>query len=387
MRRTSLAVRYPRSIAHPLVFRRTLVLPASDAAVYPAALLLGFGLPFEAIQPVIVTPWVALTDDKLVLLLAVGAWLVSGARALPSSAEWRALPPSLALLLVALVAALLAPEFGDESLRFVWRLAAAAFVLLLVLRLTSDRRRLKGLLWAIALGAGLSGLLGLGEAAGWPVLSPVLSLFKVAPTRVGGELRVSASFQYATIAAMYFEMAAPLAIVLAAASTRRWQQLVLVAIAAICTANVVLSLTRAGMLALGLVFGVLLLAAWAKRSVRLVVLPTVVSAAVLVGGAAILAARDPVFDMRLVSESDADWYGAAYSAPASLRLAAGQSASIDLDVTNEGRMVWSSREPHPFALGYRWLNADGSGVLDLPPGEVALPRDVAPGETIHLQTS
>ena len=107
----------------------------------------------------------------------------------------------------------------------------------------------------------------------------------------------------------------------------------------------------------------------------------------MIGGVVILALRDPVFDMRLVTESDADWYGAAYSAPAMLRLGPDQSTSVGLDVRNEGRIVWSSTNSnHPFALGYRWLTADGTGVLDLPPGEVPLSHDVGPGETIHLET-
>src|SRR6202035_5160455 len=107
---------------------------------------------------------------------------------------------------------------------------------------------------------------------------------------------------------------------------------------------------------------------------------------VLVAGVALLFLRDPVFDLRLVTESDADWYGAVYAAPATLQLQAAQSASISLDVRNAGRITWSMTGVHPFALGYRWLTADGTGVLDVPPGEVALPRDVAPGETIRLQT-
>src|SRR5206468_6008557 len=106
-------------------------------------------------------------------------------------------------LLVALVAALTAAEFGDEALKFVWRLAAATFVLLIMLRVTRGDDRRQNILWALALGAGVSALLGIGEAFGWRALDPWLSLFKVAPTRVGGELRASASFQYATIAAMY----------------------------------------------------------------------------------------------------------------------------------------------------------------------------------------
>ena len=104
------------------------MIPAWPAAIYPAAVLLVLVLPFEAVRPVVTTPWFALTDEKVGLLVAALAWLLLGARGLPSSAEWRALAPSLALLVAAVVAAVLAPEFGDEALKFVWRLAAAAFV-------------------------------------------------------------------------------------------------------------------------------------------------------------------------------------------------------------------------------------------------------------------
>jgi O-Antigen ligase len=350
------------------------------------------------------------TDDKVVLLAAVAAWLLAGgggllahgdllapadlsARAdlpargvLPSRAEWRALAPSLALIVIAIVAALAAPAYSDDALKSVWRLAAAAFVFLLLLRVARDQRCLTGLLWAVAFGAGVSAVIGLGEASGWRALDPVLSLFKVAPTRVGGELRVSASFQYATIAAMYFEMVVPLAIALSATAARRWVRLLGLGIAVVCTANVVLSLTRAGILTLAVIDGALLAAAWLRPTWRKLLPPTLAAAAVLIGGVAILAARNPVFDMRLATEGDADWYGAAYSAPATLQLQADQPATVSVDVHNTGRIAWSSAEKHPFALGYRWLTADGTGALDVPPGEVPLTRDVAPGETIHLET-
>jgi hypothetical protein len=108
---------------------------------------------------------------------------------------------------------------------------------------------------------------------------------------------------------------------------------------------------------------------------------------VLIGGIALLLLRDPVFDLRLVTESDADWYGAVYSAPPSLQLHAGQTTSIDLDVRNEGRITWTTAGAHPFALGYRWLTSDGNGVLDLPPRDIPLTHDVEPGATIHLQAN
>jgi hypothetical protein len=380
------------------VLRRTLALPGGVDLVYPVVLLLALVLPFEAIRPVLVTQWGSLSDEKVVLLAAVAAWLLLGRRALPSDWEWRALLPSVALLAVAVLSALLAPAFGDDALRFVWRLAAGGFALLLMVRLAREdsrdsrvvslaqaRTRLDGVLWALVLGAGASALLGLGEALGWSVLQPLLQAFKVAPTRVGGELRVSASFQYATIAAMYFEMVAPLAIVLAARARSQRVALLAMSVGVLCTANVVLSLTRAGMLTLAIVFGVLFVAGWRRAEWRRLLGPTAISAAVLIGGVVVLFVRNPVFDMRLVTESDAEWYGAAYSAPARLELGSGQQVRVGLDVRNEGRIAWSTAEQHPFALGYRWLTADGTSVLDVAPGEVPLPSDVAPGETLHLE--
>jgi len=344
--------------------------------------LLALVLPFEAIPPVVAS----LTDEKLVLLLVAVAWAASGARARPEWHEWRALLPSLVLVLLALVSALQAPDYGDDALRFVWRLIAAAFVLLVTLRVAREPGQLVGLLWAIVIGAGASALLGLGEALNWSALEPVLRLFKVAPTRVGGELRAGASFQYATIAAMYFEMVAPLAIVLAATARRRVLKVFGLTIAVACTANVVLSLTRAAMLSLALTYVMLAVLAFGRRDHwRSLRAPMLVSAAVLIGGVALLLLRNPVFDLRLVSESDAEWYGAAYSAPATLSVQSNQMASVPVDVRNEGRITWVSSGKHPFALGYRWLSADGTQVLDLPPAEVPLPGDVSPGDAVSLR--
>jgi hypothetical protein len=375
------------------------VLADWPSALVAAAFVVAFLLPFEAIPPLVNTPWFGLTDDKLVLLLLLVGWVSVGlsrhlaaARreesVLPTRGEWRLLLPSLVFILVTLLAArFAAAEYAAEALRFVARLSAAAFVMLVAMRLGRDERHTLGLLWAVALGGGLSALLGIGEALRWAPLEAVLALFKVAPTRVGGELRVSASFQYATIAAMYFEMVVPLAIGLAASARRGWTRLLALAIALACTATVVLSLTRAGMLTLATIFAILLVAGCARAALRRVVLPTLASAAVLVGGTILLLVHDPVFDLRLQTEGDADWYGAAYSAPAGLSLQAGQASTIDLDVRNEGRITWTSAGPHPFALGYRWLTDDGDGVLDIPPVEVPLTHDVEPGQTIHLQAN
>jgi hypothetical protein len=369
------------------------VLADWPSALYASALVAGFALPFEAIPPLISTPRFGLTDDKLVLLLLVVGWLASGlhggrgwGQVLPTRAEWRLLLPSVVFICVALISArFAAPDYADEAFRFAARLLVATFLMLVALRLGREAHEVTGLVWAIALGAGLSAVLGVAEALQWSPLEPVLALFKVAPTRVGGELRVSGSFQYATIAAMYFEMVAPLAIILAATARRRWAQVLAAAIAIACTANVVLSLTRAGMLTLAVVYAGLIVAGCARGSLRRVLLPTLASAAVLLAGASLLLIHDPVFDLRLQTESDADWYGAAYSAPASLNMQSNGASTVDVEVSNEGRIAWTNSGNHPFALGYRWMTEDGNSLLDIPPTEVPLPHDVQPGESIHLQ--
>jgi hypothetical protein len=179
-------------------------------------------------------------------------------------------------------------------------------------------------------------------------------------------------------------MVAPLALALAATARRRSLQVLAVAIALACTANVLLSLTRAGILTLALVYAALLVGAATRDSLRKALAPTFAAAALLLGGVALLSVRDQIFDLRLVTESDADWYGAAYSAPAQLSVQANQVVLVPVEARNEGRITWTSSEPHPFALGYRWLTDDGQGVFDLPPEEVALTHDVEPGQTIRL---
>jgi hypothetical protein len=139
------------------------------------------------------------------------------------------------------------------------------------------------------------------------------------------------------------------------------------------------------MLTLALVLGVLTVAALVRPFGRGLLVPSLACTGVLLGGTAALLLRNPVFDMRLVTESDAEWYGAVYSVPAALTLESSQSVAVAVEARNEGRMAWTTSGKDPFALGYRWLTADGTGVLDVPTTEVPLPHDVEPGQTIRLQ--
>ena len=66
--------------------------------MYVAALLLGALLPFDVIPPVATVAGVSVTTEKMVLALLVGAWLLLGARAVPTLHESKALLPTLVFM-------------------------------------------------------------------------------------------------------------------------------------------------------------------------------------------------------------------------------------------------------------------------------------------------
>src|SRR5687767_11257344 len=185
------------ALTHPSSDRPAL--RASANVLYGAAVLLALALPFEATRPLVSLGWAECTNLELLVGLTAVVWAGhtalllldtrGAALALRPLLSLPLVPPVLLFLMVALLSALLAPAHRPEALKFTFRLATGLYVLLLVVHVSTSLPRLTGLLWAIAFGAGGSALLGLGEAARWPMLESSLALFKAAPTHVGGELR------------------------------------------------------------------------------------------------------------------------------------------------------------------------------------------------------
>src|SRR5205823_8945715 len=128
--------------------------------------------------PRFATPWLAVTDLRLGLGLAIAVWLIGGRKAIPSKWEWRTLAPAFVFVGIAAISALTATDYQDEALKFVGRLGLGVAVMLLSMRIA--RQHAQALLWAIIGGGGLSALLGLGEVAGWPAVNTLLQQFKVA---------------------------------------------------------------------------------------------------------------------------------------------------------------------------------------------------------------
>ncbi len=357
----------------------------ADTLLYGLVLALAVGLPFEPIQPLVSLGWLDVNHLKLLLAATALLWALSLTQPPRPASAWRAAWPALAFLAIATISAATSPFDRGEALKFLARLASGVYALLLVRHVLLGRPdRLTGLMWAVCLGAGASALLGLAEAFGWHVLDPVLATFKVAPTRVGGDLRVSASFQYATIAAMFFELAAPLALVLAASAGRRWTRLLALLIACLCSVMVVLTVTRAGVAALVAALALLLVLAWLRPRWRALALPT----ALATGSAALafvgLAIHLDAFETRFETENDSGWYGATYEVPASLTLNPDSPTSATVAARNTGQATWTMAGSHPFALAYRYLSADDAAQLELPATMLSLPHDVAPGEAVTL---
>jgi len=75
---------------------------------------------------------------------------------------------------------------------------------------------------------------------------------------------------------------------------------------------------------------------------------------------AALALTSPAVRTRLVTENDAGWYDAAYTAPTALSVKAGESLTINVNVHNTGQVTWQAQSDHAFALAAAgWTSTTG----------------------------
>ncbi|GBC85430.1 hypothetical protein HRbin11_01879 [bacterium HR11] len=416
-----------------------------DAWSYRGAVLLALLLPFETVRPLVRLLGLGWTSLELGAVAALGVWLFGRVRALgaglrqvtsfrPSSrtpglpdsrtpefpdsripelpsSRIPGLPdsriperpgpgyllprsafrmplflPAAVFLSAAVGSALEAPAYRGAALKFVGRFLLGVGVGLMTAGVVRDERRLRGLLRAVVGGAGVSALLGLGEFLGGRRLDPWLSLFKEAPSLIGGQRRLSGTFQFATIAAMFFEMAVPLAIAGAVTAERRFQRWLAAVAAVVGTVAVGLTFSRAGLLVLLAVLAwTVALGGFVLRHRPLVLLAGLVTGVWLLTVGLLLG--NPTFRLRLWTESDRGWYGARYVVPAVLDVGSGEVPRVVVTVYNTGRVEWSAGGERPFALGYRWLSADGRRVVRWPPTEVRIPHDVPPDGVLQMAVS
>jgi hypothetical protein len=83
--------------------------------------------------------------------------------------------------------------------------------------------------------------------------------------------------------------------------------------------------------------------------------------------------------LRLTSEGQEAWYRFAVRAPAQVALTTGGTSTIDVTVTNTGRLTWDSQADPPFYLSYHWLEAGVDRVVAFEGDRTEFPAPIGPG--------
>jgi hypothetical protein len=351
-----------------------------------ALLILALVLPFE-----LRTPWLNIgplvfTNVELVVIAALGLWIATrvAERRLPRVGVWVAWAV-LALAVAMLLSALLAPANRAEALKFSLRSFTGMALFFAALDLLRTPRQRWTIAAALVVGAALSALLGVLEA--WaPGVPGLLSIFKTGPTRVGALVRASGTFEYTNIAAMVWEAALPLALVvlssrtLAAKNARQVPYWMLIAV--LCEA-LILTFSRAALIGAVAAFALMSFVAW-RRGERRLLRNTVYAGGLLAALTLLTYAMTPAMTARLLSESDADWYKVAYQSPPSFALRAGEIYDVAVTVRNDSVVTWPATGANRVALSYHFLDPKTEQIVHLLGYRTYLPRDLQPGEEVTL---
>jgi O-antigen ligase len=250
--------------------------------------------------------------------------------------------------------------------------------------LSNTRQRQSLLLQVVAIGAVAVATIGLLEAANVRPVVGWLAGFRYQSAFSIGEIpRVSSTLPHPNVAAMLLEMAVPLLVVWLVTTRRRSVRIGATFGTAVALAALVLTLSRAGVIFMEVVLGLLLVIGFWQRQPLLtsVTLCAIVGLPVLVG---VMLMMQPVLRLHLTTESTDGWYSAEYSTPSTFSAPAGEAATVPIHVANTGSRTWSAGGEHPFALSYHLDDADGTPVTFDGP-RTPLPHDVEPGASVDVQ--
>jgi len=380
---------------------------------YAALLLVVASCPFEAgYKPLGRFLWAIFTNLEATLFILGAAWLFK--LAVDPAARLRLMRLPLLLPILALagacVVSMVFGEFRSLGIQFLYRLLVGVMVYASAYEALRDKRRLLVALGLFIAAGTVSATLGLLEFAPGIDIQPFLKPFKPQPTTVGGMVRLSGTFEYANGAAMYFEMALPVLVGLAAllrstlfrASAAEsqvkgvawgWRAGVMALSflsGLIYTLALILTYSRAALVGLLLALAVFGAGALFRRRdetgrpARVVYTTLGVSAVVLVAIALFVFATQPMFRLRLTTENDLGWYGATVTGAPVANLSAGQVVTVPVTITNYGLMTWPASGVLPVHISYHWLSATEEVYLVFDGLRTALPHDVSPGETLSV---
>ncbi len=351
------------------------------------ALMTGLALllPFEARQPLLNLRVVQITSVELLLYLVLliwGAGWVAGRWRTWSACHTGVMFFALAVLL----SALLAQSEPAAALKFALRSLGGCALFFAAADLSSTYPQVIRCAIALAAGAFVSAAAGCAEMLSTS-FAGLLGLFKTQPSQIGGYLRASGTFQYANIAAMYWEAAMPLLLALALIhgardKYQRWTWIFPAAMLLIVEA-IMLSMSRAAIV-LAVIIPISCLAlVWPAVSIRRAMAVACAIATVLpLSGHLLLS---DFFRLRLKAPDEASWYRAAFSGAFGARVVKpGQVFLVPVQIRNLGAMIWPSQGPIKVSLSYHWEDPERGGFVVWDGLRTALPANVLPREEVEL---
>ena len=357
-----------------------------DRAALAAALITATIVGFDRIDPSLgVTQDLRLTDLRAIATLTLGLWLLSRclSRRRPRVPRRLAVPLIVWLACLA-VSAALAPSYQTQALAFVRDLTFGAFFAWAVYDLTDSRPRQLLVLRTAAIGGLAIAAFALLEAANVRPVVDWLAGFRYQTSFSVGEIpRVSSTLPHPNIAAMLLGMTLPLLIAWLVTTRHRLIRIGAAFGIGIELAALVLTVSRAGIVLMEVVLGLLLIIGIWQRQPALAnaSLCAAIGLPVLVG---LLLAAQPVLRLHTTGEGVEGWYSVEYSTPDAFSAHAGEATTVPVRLANTGTRTWTSSGDHPFALSYHLDHADGAPLTFDGP-RTALPHDVEPGASVDLQ--
>jgi O-antigen ligase len=356
-----------------------------ERIAYGLLILLALTFPFD------ITLWASAVADaswssvRLEVAALLGVWLLAlvAARRRPRSLPAGIIAAGVANLGVLLVSAIMAPNHGTEALKSWARVASGLALGYAAFDLTRACARRRGVAVALAVAGIAVALLGLAEAVDVKPVPAWLEIFKYGPAPVQDLHRVSSSLPNPNITAMVMELTVPLMLAWSFAARSTWGRWVLRGAAVVAMAMLVLTFSRAGLVAFVLSVIILILGSTAgqRRWAR----PVGVLAAAGLGLTILVlpAVMVPALFGRLTEELSFAQFNVSYVVPSRLDARRGAVELVPIRLTNLSRTAWNAAGPGRFGLGYHVWNTDGSAVSYDGPA-TPLPRDVPPGGSIDI---
>ncbi len=298
-----------------------------------------------------------------------------------------------ALIVVCLVSGLLSNEKG-EGVKWTWQIVLGGLTWLVVpLWLQDDPTRKINLLGtAVVSGALVAAVVGFLEfILGRGFAESMIGWFKYKPTEAGPFLRLSGTFDYANVAAMYFELALPFAIVGLARTLAQKQWLWVVFWAGsigILLEALLLTFSRGALV--GLAAGVvgLVLVSRSQKNSRVSrkhwwgAIGLSVGMGILVGALTLL--LSPLATLRFTSQSDQDWYKARFIGLPPATMSVCEKLTVPVTLENTSPLTWEAGGSKPYNFSYHWLYP-GNKIAQFEGIRTQLTRDVSPGGSLLVQ--